>query len=205
MDWPALTETDLDRCTRIAHRRAGLGATTDGKKLRLRIASMGDAAGRLMSRYVKHLGVTRIFEIGTCAGIGAAYMCSAAEAAGRVTFHGMEGVDEKREVALKTLELFCPNTDVTIHPGHFDESFEVALQAAAPLQFVYLDGRHQRGPSVTMFNRCVEEMPDGGIIVCDDLNHAAMGDCRKKFRNHPRTLSYVSFAQKEAFTIGASL
>lgn len=201
MEWPELTPAELERCEAIAHHRTKLGSTREGTKLRLRIASMGDAAGRQISRYIKHLGVTDIFEIGTCAGIGAAYMCSAAEANGRVRFHGLEGVEEKRQLALATLDQFCPNTEVTIHPGHFDDSFEPAVQAASPLRFVYLDGRHQREPSIRMFNRCVDAMPDGGVILCDDLDHNTMGDCRKKFRNHPRVESHLTFAKKEAYVI----
>lgn len=203
-DWPSLDSTLSEHFDQLALRRTEVGSTETGKRLRLRIASMGDAAGRLMARYLLQLQYTRIFEIGTCAGIGAAYMCSAAERNGRVTFHGLEGVEEKRQIAQETLDLFCPNTEATIHPGHFDDSFEPALAAASPLQFVYLDGRHKREPSIKMFNRCVEEMPDGGVIVCDDLDHQAMGDCRKKFTKHPRTVSTLAFAKKVAFTIGAT-
>jgi len=202
-NWPILTDQDLERCAAIVRRRAELGRDPAGQALRIHIASMGDNAGRQLTRLIKHLQVSKIFEIGTCAGIGAAYMCSAAELRGPVIYHGMEGVEAKRQIALATLAELCPNTDVTIHAGHFDDSFEVALAAAASLEFVYLDGRHKRDPSLHMFQRCLECMPNGGTLVADDLSMAAMGDCRKQFRTHPRVQSYTTFAKKEAYAIGA--
>jgi len=164
---------------------------------------MGLQAGRLLSRYVRYLGISRIFEIGTCAGIGAAYMCSAAESNGPVDFIGMEGVDEKREIAEATLARFVKNTTVTIVPGLFQETFESALALAAPLQFVYLDGWHKREPTVRMFNRCVEEMPNGGVIVVDDLGQTTNGmrEAGKQIRKHPHVTSRLAFSAKEAFVI----
>lgn len=204
MDWPELSLDDLHRCAAISAYRTHLDTLfADAVGLRLRIASMGRDSGRELTRYIRHLKITRIFEIGTCAGIGAAYMCSAAETNGPVSYVGMEGVDRKREIANIVLERFCPNTAVTIVPGHFDQSFAEALDLAMPLQFVYLDGYHKREPTIRMFNSCIERMPDGGVIVCDDLHWKAQGDAHKVLQRHKRVKKHIRFAKKDAFTIGA--
>lgn len=205
MEWPELTAEDVTRCNSIVDYRAGLDKLPGGSELRLRIASMGASAGQMLTRYIRHLKVTRIFEIGTCAGIGAAYMCGAAQlnGPGPVHYTGMEGDELKSAVAVVTMRKFCQSTAYKIFPGRFEDSFEPALQHALPLQFVYLDGYHQREPTLHMFGRCVEMMPAGGVIVADDLGWAAQGDARSVMIKHPRVLAHKGFAKKDAFVIGA--
>jgi len=196
-----LTDEDRARCDAIAYHRSEVSGTPVGKEQRVRIASMGQLAGRAMSRFIIHHAPSRIFEIGTCAGIGAAYMCSAAEKNGPVQYVGMEGIEAKRELAIETLEIFCPKTTVEIFPGHFDDSFEPALAAAAPLQFVYLDGRHVPEPTLHMFDRCVEHMPEGGIIVCDDLDQQGMRGVRAQLNQRSRVAATTAFTKKVAYFI----
>ncbi len=202
-NWTTKTLTDADRarCDAIAFHRSEIGETAVGRRHNTRRASMGLKAGRAISRFIIHHAPSKIFEIGTCAGIGAAYMCSAAEKNGPVQFVGMEGVEDKRALAIETLEIFCPKTTVQIFPGHFDDSFEPALAAASPLQFVYLDGRHVPGPTLHMFDRCVDMMPDGGIIVCDDLDTPGMKGVRKKLNQRERVAATTGFTQKVAYFI----
>jgi len=208
MELPGLTTEEQALCDTISLQRTDIVRRAD-PALRIRQASMGEHAGRLVFRYVKSLGYSRIFEIGTCAGIGAAYMCAGAEAAlkdpeGRVHFTGMEGVDAKTAFANETLLTITPRTDFKIFGGNFDGSFEPALAYAKPLQFVYLDGRHKRKFTLMMFNRCVEEMTEGGVILCDDLNQGPQGDAKRVMQQHERVTQFHSFAAKDAFLISSA-
>ena len=201
MDWPQPTDKDLARFADIVAYRAALDQLPHGEEQRLRIASMGAEAGTLISQYIWHLKITRILEIGLCAGIGAAYMCSAAERHGRVEYIGLEHDSDKCAIADQTLKKFCRNTEYTFLCGEFDDTLATALDRAQPLQFVYLDGHHKREPTVRMFNQCVDAMTQGGVIVCDDLGWKAQGDARWLLQRHPRVTDHWQFAKKDAFTI----
>ena len=204
VSFPTLTKADQARCEAIALYRAGFATKYPklAKPLRLRQASMGARSGRMLTRFIKHLQPQSILEIGTCAGIGAAYMCTAAEAVGqRIRFVGMEGVPEKTKIALETLGYFCENTDIHIEHGHFDDTFEVAVEKAGPLQFVYLDGRHKKRYTLHMFNYCVTNMPQGGVIVCDDLFQPLQGNVSQLLRKNSRVRLVTPIANKLAFII----
>lgn len=201
---PVLTKADQERCDAIAAYRAAFSRKYPkvASELRLRKASMGARSGRMLTRFIKHLQPQSILEIGTCAGIGAAYMCTAAEAAGqRAKFIGMEGVPEKTKIALETLDHFCENTDIHIEHGHFDDTFEPAVAKALPLQFVYLDGRHKKRYTLHMFNYCVTHMPHGGVIVCDDLFQPLQGNVSQLLRKNKRVRLVTPIANKLAFII----
>ncbi len=201
MDWPPLTVDELKICGSIHIHRHMMGTTDPHDRLRIRQASMGEHAGRQVFGFVKSLGVSRIFEIGTCAGIGAAYMCAGAEQNhDAVTYVGMEGVPEKAALAEETIKRFCPKTCSIIFGLNFDESFEPALYHAKPLQFVYLDGRHKRQYTLAMWDRVIEEM-DEGVVLCDDLWWPAQGNARKVMARNPRVDRIVNFARKDAFII----
>jgi len=201
---PVLRPAAIATCNEIAEYRGALQQKypEQAKKLRLRQASMGASSGKAIARTIQHLQPTNIFEIGTCAGIGAAYMCTAAELAGNpVNFVGMEGVPQKTEIALATLDYFCENTNIHIEQGHFDDTFEIAVQKALPLQFVYLDGRHKKPYTQYMFNHCVKNMPQGGLIICDDLYQPLQGDVATRLRRHPRVVRTLGVANKLAFVV----
>lgn len=201
MKLPPLSDDDLEKCRQIAAYRQEIGKTPQGVSLRVRKASMGALAGRTVMRLIKKLQVTSIFEIGTCAGIGAAYMCAAAEEFGDVTYVGLEGVEARRQLAYQTLQAMCPATTPNIVSGHFDTSFEEGLSLASPLTFVYLDGRHKYEPSVHMFNRCVENMPQGGWILADDLNQPGMRQCKQTFMQNERVVQSHKIANKDLFVV----
>ena len=196
-----LTKEELDLTTEIGLWRRELGVKTP-RHLKVRRASMGLNAGRQVYQLLGDLGVSRIFEVGTCVGIGAVYMCLGAEKNGPVNFIGMEGVEAKRELALETLAKFTRNTTYEVVPGFFQDNFDDTVEYAKPLEFAYIDGRHKKSPTINMFNKCVDAMPAGGWIMVDDLRSThGMNQAGKIIRQQPRIENRQSFYGKELFKI----
>lgn len=188
--------------SKIRNYRLNMTLTTD-PKLRIGQASMRHTAGAAICKLVWQLGVRDIFEIGVCAGIGASYMLAGAVRSKGVRYRGLEGDPARIKLAKETLyKMFGLTVDWDIIEGHFDDTFDSAVDALSPLEFVYLDGRHKEEPTVYMFEQCVAAMPAGGWILADDLDWSAgMRAAARRIRRHRRIERFDSYAGKELFRI----
>ena len=103
-------------------------------------------------------GTTRAAEIGTGAGVGAAWIASALPPG--VPLFTSE-VDP--ELAARAAELFADDPDVTVLAGSWRET----LPAEAPFDFVFVDGSDAKDD----VNAVVGILAPGGTAVLDDFWH----------------------------------
>lgn len=206
-----ISDADREQIQRIMDRRESLGQLPEAERLRIRRASMGADNGRSVFRFVKTLGPCNILEIGTCVGIGAAYMCLGAEAGEelrRKRFVGTEGDPEKHALACATLEQLLPLGTTLVEwkvvLGDFDETLEQTIKVRPgqpPWDLVYIDGQHQGDKTIRNFNWCLESMLEGVVLV-DDLNYnSGMKKAEAYMRRHKRISQIINVGKLLAFVI----
>lgn len=53
--------------------------------------------------------------------------------------------------------------------GPFQETFEPALRALAPLDFIFIDGHHDEAATVQYFRQALPFMRERAVLVFDDI------------------------------------
>lgn len=123
------------------------------------------AAARRLSEIIKAQESRVILELGTCCGFSSAYMSKAAPEA---NIHTIEGAPEIAKIALETrAKLGVEN--VVQHVGRFVDVLPDLLPKIAPLDFVFIDGHHDKEATIGYFRQILPFMREGGVMVFDDI------------------------------------
>ena len=134
--------------------------------------------GRLLHLLAAQRGRTRVGEIGTGTGVGAAWIVSAL--APSVPFVTVE-LDRERAAAV--VELFAEDPNVRVLEGDWHE----LMPAEAPFDLLFYDGGGKQRPDVDG-EQVVGLLAPGGTIVMDDLTPGRTGSdpVREFWLGHPR-------------------
>ena len=133
--------------------------------------------GLLLHVLAAQRGRTRVGELGTGCGVGAAWIVSALPPA--VPFVTVE-LDETRAGA--AAELFAEDENVTVLKGDWHE----LMPPEAPFDLLFLDSGKQH-PELDG-EHVIGLLAPGATIVMDDLTHGRLGPdpVREFWLNHPR-------------------
>jgi predicted O-methyltransferase YrrM len=134
--------------------------------------------GRLLHLLAGQRGRTRVGEIGTGTGVGAAWIVSALSPA--VPFVTVE-LDEGRAAA--AAELFAADENVRVLQGDWHE----LIPPEAPFDLLFYDGGGKQNPELDGEDVVGLLMP-GGTVVLDDLtpNRPGPDAVREFWLNHPQ-------------------
>jgi predicted O-methyltransferase YrrM len=134
--------------------------------------------GRLLHLLAAQRGRTRVGEIGTGTGVGAAWIVSALSPS--VPFVTVE-LDAER--AAPAAELFAEDAHVRVLEGDWHE----LMPAEAPFDLLFYDGGGKQRPDVDG-EQVVGLLAPGGTIVMDDLTPGRPGPdpVREFWLGHPR-------------------
>lgn len=198
----ALTASDLETLDAIFKHRDLLGRRPDAKRLRIRQASMGYATGLLVYRLAKTNAPSRILEVGTCCGISAACLITGALASSpAVKFIGIEIDPEKQALADDTLSQFGTEAAWEVIQGNFDDVLEPVVAAYSPIAMAYIDGQHESNHTIRNWDWIVAGMPQGGILLVDDLSWKGMAPAQRYFSKHARVVQQARLAQIHVYEI----
>ena len=164
-----------------------LGAGSSGPKTRklgklVRRAARKKASGELLGRMVQHYRPKRGLEFGTHVGISALYCLSHHSFDEYIT---LEGIEELASIAKHNFQSFG------VHPTLLVGPFELLIQEALDLgelspDFVFIDGNHQYLPTIEYFQLILPYMPDGGIMIFDDIYWSSeMRKAWQRIISHP--------------------
>lgn len=124
-------------------------------------------------------------ELGTAYGISAAYQAAAQAAGGGGRFTTIEGDAAQAAIARENLaELGLP---VDVVEGRFQDVLADVSDRLAPLDYVFVDGHHERDATIAYFETLLPFLADGAIVVFDDVSWSdGMRDAWRTLGEHGR-------------------
>ncbi|MEJ7669124.1 MAG: class I SAM-dependent methyltransferase [Casimicrobiaceae bacterium] len=133
------------------------------------IASKPPAWGEMLFKLVRYSRSTNCIEMGTCLGISAAYIGTALKLNGGGRLVTLEGAATLAEIAKSNLgSLQLGNTTVTV--GNFSKTLGPALSALRPIDFMFIDGHHDRDATLRYFEQARPFLAPKNVVVFDDID-----------------------------------
>ncbi|MGZ0174357.1 MAG: O-methyltransferase [Planctomycetales bacterium] len=111
-----------------------------------------------------------ILELGTCAGISGCYLSTASECRNFWTIEASEGLAN-----IARQNLAAVTDTATVFNGLFDDILDKFLPDLGDekLDFVWIDGHHERVATIHYFQRLIPHLSEGAIVLFDDVSWSA--------------------------------
>jgi predicted O-methyltransferase YrrM len=124
--------------------------------------------GTLQFELVRELRPRVCLELGTSLGVSGAYVAAALQRNGEGRLVTME-LSEFRAARARQHwdELGLDAIEVVM--GSFDDTLEPTVERVGPIDFAFVDGDHQLGPTVRYTETILGQLADGGVILFDDI------------------------------------
>lgn len=107
-----------------------------------------------------------ILELGSCAGISAAYLASSEYCE---VLHTVEGSASLSHLACETLQKIKTKAKVKVHNALFDDALDDLLPELPYIDFVFIDGHHEKIATIHYWERISQKMRPGTVVVFDDI------------------------------------
>ena len=120
---------------------------------------------QLLYRLVADLKPRNIIELGTCLGITTLYLQKASP---KANVHTLEGCPETAGVAKETFKKAGIN-DVELLTGNFDNTLPDVINNLDELDFVFVDGNHQKEATLKYFEWCLPKVHENTLLIFDDI------------------------------------
>ena len=138
---------------------------------------------QLLYRLVLDLQPSNIIELGTCLGITSLYLKNAAPNAKLFT---LEGCPETAAVANQVFKSAGIH-DIKQVIGNFDETLPGVIDALDQLDFVFVDGNHQKQATLNYFEWCLPKVHYNTLLIFDDIYWSeGMKEAWYIIKAHPR-------------------
>ena len=138
---------------------------------------------QLLYRLAAHFKPRNIIELGTCLGITTLYLQKAAPNAKVYT---MEGCPQTAGVASETFEQAGLN-DIDLITGNFDDNLPGVIDKLDQLDFVFVDGNHQKDATLKYFEWCLPKVHEGTLLIFDDIYWSeGMKEAWAQIKAHPQ-------------------
>ncbi|MDB4918671.1 O-methyltransferase [Mucilaginibacter sp.] len=138
---------------------------------------------QLLYRLVADLKPNNIIELGTCLGITTLYLQKAAPGAKVYT---MEGCPETAKIAKET---FKKGSIAAVEPviGNFDDTLPGVIENLDQLDFVFVDGNHQKDATLQYFKWCLPKVHENTMLIFDDIYWSTgMKEAWAQIKAHPQ-------------------
>lgn len=138
---------------------------------------------QILYRLAKDVNPHTIIELGTCLGITTLYLQNAAPEAKVYT---LEESSETVAIARENFkEAGCGNIEVIT--GNVDETLPGVINNLAQLDFVFVEGSHQKEAILKYFDWCLPKVHEGTLLVFDDIyRNEGMKEAWAEIKAHPK-------------------
>ncbi|MFM1875211.1 MAG: hypothetical protein RL266_948 [Bacteroidota bacterium] len=127
-------------------------------------SAKGGKWGELLFRLVRHFEPQTMIELGTSLGVGGLYQ-SLGNPNGKLTT--FEGCPNTAAIAREQFDQAHVNP--TIIEGDFDDTLQPYLNSIEKLDWVFIDGNHQKEPTIRYFEQCLEKCHHDSVLLFDDI------------------------------------
>ena len=137
---------------------------------------------QLLFRMAQYYKPETILELGTSFGISSAYLASANSTA---DVHTCEGASSIAAIAKQNFnELGLGNIHLT--EGDFAHTLAVVLSQARKVDLAFIDGNHQKEPTLNYFQQLLNNSTTSSIFIFDDIHWSAgMEAAWEEIKKHP--------------------
>lgn len=162
-----------------------LGKNTNRKiKDIAKTSLMSPLKAKWMFRLINWLKPDNILEIGTSLGLSTLYMQAAALDAEIIT---LEGNPSSIQIAQRNFSIFPYGNKIQILEGRFENTLPKALQKLGKVDFVFMDGNHQKEPTLQYFEQIRPFLTEKSVVILDDIYWSeGMADAWKQLQNDPQ-------------------
>jgi len=123
-----------------------------------------------------------INELGTCLGTTTLYLQKAGPDAKVYT---LEGCPETAKIATETFG----KGGITVKPivGNFDDTLPGVIDGLQQLDFVFVDGNHQKDATIKYFEWCLPKVHENTMLIFDDIYWSeGMKEAWEQIKVHPQ-------------------
>ncbi|MCF8465652.1 MAG: class I SAM-dependent methyltransferase [Flavobacteriales bacterium] len=177
----------LKRTDSIEITDLGAGSTVN-KSNKRKIADIaknsakGGKWGELLYRLSKHFQPEIMIELGTSLGIGGLYQ-SLGNPNGKLTT--FEGCPNTAAVAQESFNKGKVNP--AIIEGNFDNTLQAFLDSIEKLDWAFIDGNHQKEPTIRYFEQCLQKCHNDSVLLFDDIYWSkGMAEAWENIKTHER-------------------
>jgi predicted O-methyltransferase YrrM len=138
---------------------------------------------QLLYRLVKDLQPLNMIELGTCLGTTSLYLKAAVPDAELYT---LEGCPETAKVAANIFEK-ANIKGIRQIIGNFDDTLPGVIAALDQLDFVFVDGNHQKEATLKYFEWCLPKVHENTLLIFDDIYWSeGMKEAWEIIKAHPQ-------------------
>lgn len=118
----------------------------------------------LLIKLVQYFKPKKCLELGTSLGLSTYCLHLGNPTA---TIETLEGCKETAQIAMNQLHQF--GVKLTLKIGNFKETLPSSL-INKTFDFIYIDGNHQKEPTISYFEQCLKSIHNDSIIIFDDIH-----------------------------------
>lgn len=144
----------------------GCSKTISTKEL-CKIGLKNDFA-HLIYALVKQTQPSSILELGTCCGFSSIYMAKALQNPHTI-LHTIEGSKQTAMIAQENFH-HANTPNIISHIGRFSDLLPSLLPKIAPLDFVFIDGHHDKEATLEYFEMIKPHLNNRAIVLFDDIS-----------------------------------
>lgn len=133
-----------------------------------RNSSISRTWGSMLFQIVRHTRPSVCLELGTSLGISASYLGAACALNGNGSVLTLEGASSLAELARRNHISLGLNM-VTVIPGRFQDTLQAALSGNHPVDFVFIDGHHDRDATIKYFAQIKPFLSNRAVVLFDDI------------------------------------
>ncbi len=138
---------------------------------------------QLLYRLVDDLKPRNMIELGTCLGITSLYLKNAAPDARLFT---LEGCPQTAGIATSVFKKANIN-DIKQITGNFDDTLPDVINGLGQLDFVFVDGNHQKDATLNYFEWCLPKVHENTLLIFDDIYWSeGMKEAWNMIKSHPQ-------------------
>ena len=131
-------------------------------------SSISNNKGFLLFKLIRELKPSLCLELGTALGISASFQLAALEMNNKGRLITIEGAKSVAEIARENFKkLGLPRISVRI--GKFQDILELVVNEIKPIDFVFIDGHHDKDATLNYFEKIYPSLSDKAILVFDDI------------------------------------
>lgn len=178
---------DLERAKKGVKKQLSVAKITKASKNRMQAT--------LLFKLIRHLKPAHCLEMGSCAGISAAYQAAGLALNGKGDIITLEGATNVAEIAKATLDGLKLNHAKVI-TGPFHETLDAALQEQSPIDFLFNDGHHDGQAVMNYYEAALPCLDKFSVMFLDDIRWSdSMFSAWKKLSNQPGVCISIDFGR----------